>query len=295
MKYILSLILLIFVSCQDDFRDTTSSLKVNVTLGNPITRSTISDFVNGDKIGVFVTYGTLSTPYFGVPSNAERTYNGTTWDASEPVYLTGKKGTVYAYYPFSASAGNGKSIPVSTASQTDYLYGVGDKQVNSEEFAVNIEMRHALTKVCFKIRKQDYAQRATLKSISITGSSAFPVYTNGTLNCETGRIITSGSNGVVSITCNDILQNVYGNISETLLFPMVSSTTSTGAISATFEIETDVKTERYKIDFPAPTFWDRGKSYIYPLTLNGYGLHINNTEVSILPWGNTLTGNGSTM
>lgn len=298
MKIILSAacLLSILASCDNtDLRTDEAELKVNVSLATSQTRSSISTFSSGDKIGVYVTEGSLSLPYFGVPSNAEMTYNGKTWDTTTKVYLMGKKATVYAYYPFSVNAGNGKSIPVNTSSQTDYLYGKGDKQVYSEQTSVNIEMKHAFTRVLFKIKKQDYAQKAVLKSITITGTSSFPVYTTGSLDCETGYVLGSGGNGNISLTCNDVLQNTYNALHERIIFPMVASTTISGAISATFEVQTDVTTERYKVDFPAGTFWEQGKSYTYPLTLNGYGVHINNTEVTITPWGNTLTGNGGTM
>lgn len=271
-----------------------AELRIDASVEGSTTRAVKNTFVVGDELGIYTTYGSLELPYFGVPTNAKSVYNGTIW-VSDPVYLTGRLASIFAYSPYTASAGDGKAIPIESTSQTDYLYGTGDRQVNSENASVNIEMKHALAKVVFKIRKQDYAQNATLTGITITGTASYPVYTQGTFNCQTGEITTSGGNGTISLTCTDLLQNDFKELHELLVFPLSGITTKTGDIVVSFSIQTDINTENYKIEIPAPTLWERGNSYVYPLTLNGYGLHLNSTDISITPWDNTLSGSGSTM
>lgn len=283
---------LLYSSCSSE-QEENANLKVSAYLTDAITRAPINDFVAGNKIGIFTTYGTLNQPYYGVKSNAISSYDGVKW-ISDPVSLTGKMATIYAYYPYSEDTGNGENITVETASQTDYLFGKGSNTVNMTTPNVTIGMKHALSKLSFKVKKVNYPANAVLKSISIAGANSYSFCSEGTLNCETG-IITGKKSGTVSLSCNDNLGTSYIQNHELLVFPLSSTLDNAGDVTATFSIQTDVANEVYKVAFPPGTKWERGVSYVYPLTLDGYGLHLNNTDVSITPWGNTLLGNGSTM
>lgn len=285
--------LFLFLSCQE--HEESKDMKISAYVVDDIqSKATKSSFSDGDKLGIFATLGTLSSPYAGVSSNVECLFNGSTW-ISEPIYLTGKSATVYAYFPHSTSAGKGTVIPVETASQTDYMYGKGDREVNSVNPELNIEMKHALAKLSFKIRKVDYDAKAILKSISVTGGNGYKFSTTGTLDCEKGIIISDNINGgSTAINCNEVLSNSFIQSHEILVIPFGIPITQDGNIVLHFTISTDIKDEIYTVPIPAYTAWEKGNSYVYPLTLNGLGLHLNSTDVTIEGWGNTLSGGGST-
>ena len=286
------LILLSSCSEQEDAFSTANLLKLSAFVDNT-TKAPQSSFMKDDKLGFYTTYGSLADLYNGVPSNSQSLFDGSEWLTSEPVYLTGKPATIYAYYPHSLSAGDGKAISVETASQTDYMFGKGDRLVNSLLPSVNIEMKHALAKITFKIKKVDYPAQATVKNISITGANGYKYSATGKLNCETGAITPSGLAETTGIICNSVLPESAGEF-ELLVVPFFTPIAQDGDIVVKFTIKTDVKEEIYKVPMPYATLWKSGFTYVYPLTLNGYGLFMNNTDVIINPWGG-MTGEGSTI
>ena len=88
---------------------------------------------NGSEIGITVlnTEGTAydNIDYQNIRFEAESTGVTQKWQGDETIYLSATEGYCYAYYPYNSEANDITQIPVSTASQTDYLYAA-PKQVD---------------------------------------------------------------------------------------------------------------------------------------------------------------------
>ena len=131
------------------------SLSINAYIGDPQSRAEKADWEENDAIGVFVCNGTIDKPYLGNVdryTNVAFRHNGKGFIAQN-IYLDENQAEVFAYYPYSGTSNNGMAVPVESNTQTDYLYGHAETPASITQKNVNIEMKHALSQVVFKIRK----------------------------------------------------------------------------------------------------------------------------------------------
>lgn len=306
MKKLLSILLVVFVtvfsSCSDETgtfinpepATSTLNIKASVFDNTPQTRATISSFLNGSALGLFVTSGSLSNPYNGITSNnnVKSTLNGSNWTLSPAVYLSPAPATVFAYYPYSSGTVNGASIPVEHNSQTDYLYGThttGQSTVNSSNPMVNLTMNHALSLVQFKLAKTNYTGTGVLTRIEINNKAGKTcLYSEGFMNISTG-IITNTTNKTQGVSLNmtyylpTSLPSVAPSYLKVMVLP-VSAITNDGDIQIRFTIDGKV----YTYDVPASTKWEKGKENTYTVTLSGTQLITNN--VIITDWQSGING-----
>ena len=158
------------------------------------TRAAISSFPTGATVGLFVTSGALGSDYNGVSvnSNVKSVLSGSIWTQTPAVYLSSADATVYAYYPYSSSNGDGSAIPVDHASQNDFMYGThtsGQPSINNGNPNVNLTMNHALTLLQFKISRSNYTGAGVVTTIDVANAAGKTcIYSNGTLNIATGVI-----------------------------------------------------------------------------------------------------------
>lgn len=285
----------IMVGCEqsenvgENLEITTSWAKSNVA-----TRVLKSDFAIGDEIGVYVTSGTLDAMYNNKAeyANVQSIWGGVTWAQSTNVYLDNKEATIYAYYPYTTSAGNGKAIPVESTSQTDYLYGVGDRPANIANSTCNIELKHALTQIAFKIKTKNYSGNGVLQELKVSNNSgANTIYTKGTMNCQTGEI-TGTELGTLVLAANHHLTETESVFSAMTL--PVKDPTADKAIMLTFKID-DVD---YTYALSSGTIWAPGTKNVYSITLEGKDVTIGGGDgtgpgadgVTIKEWNETILG-----
>jgi hypothetical protein len=272
-------------------------LSINAYIGQQ-TRAEKSAWGENDQLGVFVCNGTIDKPYL---NNSERyvnvlfRHNGNGF-AAEKIYLDENPAEVFAYYPYSASSTMGGAIPVESSTQTDYLYGHADTPASISQKNVNIEMKHALSQVIFRIKKSsEYTEGpGALTALKIENNDATNVFrTAGTLNLSTGQISGTSNMGVLTLMPGGTLNLTadYQSVSAICL-PVLSSPGQN--IKAIFTIDG----RDFKYVFPSGTTWGATLRNIYTLTILNSGVEIggggngngNDDGITIEPWGDNSDG-----
>lgn len=256
-----------------------------------VTGRPVNSFVSGDEIGLFVSSGAVNSPYNGVASNKNVKSTFTTvWTQATPVYLSSLMATIYAYYPWNAAATDGTAIDIDHTSQTDYMYATPVTNINNRQPRAAITMNHALSLVQFDFKKENYTGVGSLTAISIankTGGTS--LISTGKLNLTNGAITKGASKEPVTKATN--LPQTIGTWNE-ITFPKMlviptSSTATAGDIVISFTVDGQV----YKWNVPAGTAWEQGKKNTYTVTIKGTALEVS--PVTITPWGNGDSGNGT--
>lgn len=283
----------IMSSCDDNEGGTigtgVKNLSITASIGAVTKAGEKSAWVDGDKLGVFVTDEQLGNPYNGDAknSNIPFAFSALGWN-SRRVTLDDRLAIVFAYYPFTESSSDGKAIPLETGTQTDYLYGTGSGSASAlTTTSVDINMRHALTQVVFRMKKNGYTGGVgELTRVVISNNAASTVLkTTGTMNISTG-VITGGTPGSVSLTAKHSILNT-----ETSFSSIVMPVTATPGDDLRVAFTIDGK-DFYHV-FKAGTTWKSGFRNIYTFTLKDNDLIMGGdggTGVTIEPWGNTAQG-----
>lgn len=263
--------------------DVTSSRSV---MGRPIT-----SFVSGDEIGLYVSSGVVNTPYNGISSNKNVKSTFTTaWAQATPVYLSGEMATIYAYYPWSATATDGTAVDIDHTSQTDYMYGTPVGSINNRQPRAAIAMNHALSLVQFDFKKENYTGVGSLTAITIAnkaGGSA--LVSQGKLNLTNGTIVKGASKEAATKATN--LPQTIGTWNEATFPKMLVIPTNGIATAGDIVISFTVDGQVYNWNVPAATAWEQGKKNTYTVTIKGTALEVS--PVTISPWGTGTNGSGS--
>lgn len=269
--------------------DGARTMRINAFIGkHAATRAEKTAWENNDQLGVYVVNTGIDDPYKGSASysNIPFIFTGKGFK-SDNILLDENEGSVFAYYPYKSDLTDPKAVPVDVSEQTDHLYGEGDTKVSITSRNVDIEMKHALTQVVFKIRKTTDYQGGEGKITAIvlknTGT-AKPLQTKGSYDITTGTVTTT-QDGDINFTANETLTDNFISLSS-ILFPV--SATAGKDIQVIFTI--DGKDLKY--DFPAGTAWAAAYRNIYSISLDGNGLIIGGGEdpaggqsgVTIEPW-----------
>lgn len=271
-------------------------LSINAYIGGPQSRAEKVDWEENDAIGVFVCNGTIDKPYLGNVdryTNVAFRHNGKGFVAQN-IYLDENQAEVFAYYPYSGTSNNGMAVPVESNTQTDYLYGHAETPASITQKNVNIEMKHALSQVVFKIRKSaSYNEGPELISaLKIENNDADNVFkTTGTIDLSTGQITGTSTDGVLALMPGKqlLLTDTYQTVSSICL--PVSATVGKN-IRAVFTIDD----RQFRYEFPVGTTWKPAFRNIYTLTVENSGLEIggggtgdgdggNDDGITIEPWG----------
>ena len=256
-----------------------------------VTGRPVNSFVSGDEIGLFVSSGAVNSPYNGVASNKNvKSAFTTVWTQATPVYLSSLMATIYAYYPWNAAATDGTAIDIDHTSQTDYMYATPVTNINNRQPRAAITMNHALSLVQFDFKKENYTGVGSLTAISIankTGGTS--LISTGKLNLTNGAITKGASKEPVTKATN--LPQTIGTWNESTFPKMLVIPTSSTATAGDIVISCTVDGQVYKWNVPAGTAWEQGKKNTYTVTIKGTALEVS--PVTITPWGNGDSGNGT--
>jgi hypothetical protein len=242
-------------------------------------RAVKSSFASGDVIGWYLANS--GTTYLGTSyMNKTLTYT-TAWAMETTPKLTGEKGTLYAYYPWSSTyTTNFNSIAVETASQTDYMWG-SVSGFTSANPSKTLTMKHALAQIAVKIVKGSYAYTGSVTAVKVKGAN---LGTTGTLNATNGDITVSAGTGT-DITLGGGTQTIdTTGKTWTSIFVQVG-TNATPSVTITID----------GINYSTllPSFMpEAGKRYVYTVTVNS-GTMVVNSAVDITPWQEVAAGNGT--
>ena len=207
--------------------------------------------------------------YQNIRFEAEGTGATQKWQGEETIYLSATEGYCYGYYPYSLTANDITQIPVSTASQTDYLYAT-PKQVDINNKNVNLNMKHALSAIRLALKRGTYTGTGKITAVSVTSTG---LGTTGTLNATTGKVTASGTGTAIAVTTDIDLTTTEQN-ADIIVVPTSNEANLT--LTATIDGK-DYTTPASAINI------EQGKCYTYTVTINAGELALSGIKVG--DWG----------
>lgn len=238
-----------------------------------VTRGIITNFVDNDKIGMFLTSGDLGGNYQESKDavNIPAARVAGKWQVDKDIEIT-TPGVVYAYYPYNNTVVDGTKVPVEVATQTDYLYA--DKAVvDAKNPIANITMKHALSMVSVRVRKNDYQLTGKLTKVEVMN-----VQTTGTMDIATGEVAVTGSE-VDYVIDKDLLLD-DGNLEKIRMIMLPARIADGGKVR--FRITVDGK--YYTWDVPNSHVWEAGKEYTYTMNLGKVQEELPDLELEVDYW-----------
>ena len=238
------------------------------------TRGIITNFTDNDRIGIFLTDGELNTNYQEDPesTNVPAMYQQGSWKVEKDIELS-EEGTTFAYYPYSAEVIDGTVVPLEIKSQTDYLYAT-PSIVDKKNPIAQIGMKHALSLVSIRIRKNDYQHVGNLTKIEV-----LDVQAEGTLNIATGEVTKIGVNTTYSVARNLILDD-----NDLIKTQMIMLPTVIGEASGNIRFQITIDDKIYLWDVPKSHVWEAGKEYTYTLNLSKTPDELPDLELDVDYW-----------
>lgn len=240
----------------------------------PVTRGIITNFTDNDRIGLYLTNGELGTNYQDNPeaANLPAMYMQGNWKVEKDIELT-EEGTAFAYYPYSNDISDATAMPLEIATQTDYLYATSSI-VDKKNPIAQVGMKHALTLVSIRIRKNDYQHAGKLSKVEV-----LDVQETGTMNIATGEITRTGANTTYSVDRDLVLDDNDLVKTQMIMLPM---TISEAGGNVRFRMTIDDK--YYIWDVPKSHIWEAGKEYTYTLNLSKTPEELPDLELDIDYW-----------
>lgn len=199
-------------------------------------------------------------------------------------------------------------------SMTDYMYGAGSGTTGSEEAipvsnaaaTPTICMQHALAQIVFRMvnaadrpadAAYDYVKKVTLTANN--SATPFRIANNGAMALATGTLSSQANAGELTFTpsVNPKQVGVVGSPTVVAYGLVIPKAAATSGVSVKLSLllgeaslsKTD--TERLLVIENTDAFnqaWEKGKRYVYTLTLGKRGITISDTEIE--SWGQ-VTGN----
>lgn len=240
----------------------------------PVTRGIITNFTDNDRIGVYLTDGELGINYQDNPeaANLSAMYMQGSWNVEKDIELT-EAGTAFAYYPYSNDIADATAIPLEIATQTDYLYATSSI-VDKKNPIAQVGMKHALTLVSIRIRKNDYQHTGKLSKVEV-----LDVQETGTMNIATGEVTKTGANTTYSVDRDLILDDNDLVKTQMIMLPMVIS-----EVAGNVRFRMTIDDKYYIWDVPKSHIWEAGKEYTYTLNLSKTPEELPDLELDVDYW-----------
>ena len=240
----------------------------------PVSRGIITSFTDNDRIGLFLTAGELGTNYQDNPeaANVPAMYQQGSWKVEKDLELS-EEGTAFAYYPYSDKVLDGTAIPLEIETQTDYLYAT-PSVVDEKNPIAQVGMKHALSLISVRIRKNDYQHAGRLTKIEV-----LDVQAEGALNISSGEVTKSGAAITYAVNRDLVLDDEDLVKTQMIMLPTVIEE-APGNIR--FQITVDDK--YYIWDVPKSHNWEAGKEYTYTLNLSKTPEELPDLELDVDYW-----------
>ena len=262
------------------------------------TLNPVSNWENGDKIGLYAVNQSTLVTYLGAKPNLAYQYSKTerkwlfdpTTDPAKDkqLYLHSGNATLYAFSPLNKTAEDLTAVPLNLNTNVDYLYGthrVAPFYVNNQQTSIKIEMMHAQAYVGVRLKRSidhPYSQTGNITSIKITGntpSGQEAGYVKGTYPATGALNLSTGAINVSSATRDNV---TIAGIGSGVIIPIVTNTTAPTTslfyamiapeksdVRKGFQLVVDGKTHFVPIN---NIEWKAGYQYIYTLTITGKGI-----------------------
>lgn len=225
---------------------------------------TIDQFFRGDTIGLLL----CEYRYGNSLQFAARQYDW--WQLFESVFLNDEPVRLLAYYPYRHNEHaflSAKEVEVEQISQTDYMHGRDiNENISRENPYADIEMRHVLALIEFRLNKKEYPDRCILSRISVQNRSGVKhLPDRGMLNLESGIVDqTGGYDQGAAITPENVnFQESYNGKETSILVMPIDPVRNHGDIFFEFVIDGRV----YTWPVERETCWQSGMKYTYEVEM----------------------------
>ena len=284
-KILTALAMLGMVACNNVSNDVVSqgaalSIKVGTQTKALVTETTLPDAA---QIGTFLhnSEGALydALPYGNVKFTASGTGASQSWASETDVMLSATQGTLYGYYPYSASATDLSAVAVESASQTDYMWATPVSGLDNKNSNATLNMNHALTAVRLKVVRGDYTGAGLVTAASVQSNA---LATAATMNIADGALASvTGAGEVIAPALNQFTLSASEQAVEFIAVPVDEA-------SEALTIEMVVDGQTLVVEAPA-TDYPQAAIAEYNVTVNGTGLVL--TKVNVVPWTSVNKGN----
>ena len=264
--------------------DDLGQLKVNVRT-NVATKALIetTTLENGSELGISVLeagdadYDGFAN-YKNVKLTASASGSNQVWTPAFDVLLSTTKGTLYAYYPYSASVTDIKAVPVETDSQTDYMYGTPVPDLYNKNSAADVVLNHALAAVRFNVVKGSFSGTGEVTDIAVNGPA---IANEATMSSLTGELADfAGMDTRINPAFSPFVLSVGGEKKDIIIIPTGDEDVMT--ISMTID-GFEIQAETPAMDFAEGTITE------FNITVNSQALVIG--SVTVTPWSTVDKGN----
>lgn len=258
-------------------------LKVNVKT-SAATKALVEtgNLANGSELGISMLETDGSdydgfANYKNVKLTASQSGSVQVWTPASDVFLSTTEGTLYAYYPYSASVTDINAVPVETDTQTDYMYGTPVPGLSNRNPAADVVMNHALAAVRFNIIRGSFFGAGEVTDLAVSN----PAFANAaTLNSITGELSGfSGQNEKISPVFDPFTLSAEGEVKDIIIIPTGDEDVMT--ISMTID--------GTKLEAQAPAM-DYAEGTITEFTLTIKSKELVMGSVTVIPWGTVNKG-----
>lgn len=256
----------------------TLSIKVEAQTKALITESVLPD---ASEIGVFFSEPDKTSydesTYENIKFTAAGANAAQTWTPETDILLSGTKGTLYGYYPYSAEVSDISAIPVDVTTQIDYMWATPVENLSNETPAATLQMQHALTAVRFNIKNKNYSGTGNIKAVTMKSAS---LASNATLDATDGALSNvTGANTAIVSDFEPFMISTDGTKVDIIAVPVLSSV---GAVNIELTIDDQVF-----VTTVADQEFTSGEITEYILMVGNTEFKVDGVEVS--PWviGNT--------
>ena len=110
---------------------------------------------------------------------------------------------------------DGTAVPLEIETQTDYLYAT-PSVVDEKNPIAQVGMKHALSLISVRIRKNDYQHAGKLTKVEV-----LDVQQSGTMNIATGVVTSSGPTAIYSVDRDLVLDDEDLVKTQMIMLPTV--------------------------------------------------------------------------
>ena len=230
---------------------------------------------SGSSVGLFVTDQTGVT-YDGVEvSNVKYTAAGEgasqTWSAVSDIMLSGTKGTLKGYYPYSESVTDITAIPVEATSeiQNDWMWATPVENLNYKYYNATVKMNHALAAVRLSVIRKTATDEAEITSITFKSDAAA---SEAVLNATNGALSSISGTGAKYTVSETFTASDAKKSFDFITVP--------AGVSAPIAVELTVNGSKMTAESD-PVLLEAGNLYEYTLVISvNEGLSMNTLSVT---------------
>lgn len=294
---LLALVLCLYgCSEKEDAQSEISYLKIKTKVES----RSVSDFVGNEVMKLWITKGSLTDAPYGGDTETTASYGENEWQLKDQIQLTEDPAYVYACYPSYGEMENGK-YRIDNRGH-DYLYAGGGNIATQTKPNVVLTMKHAMTCIGVNVKKGNYQGSGNFTALRVRKAAwsydeweGYHGY--GYLDPATGDLEYNNEDRWDTwFNCEKQFEMKVntdgwddGSVPSVAPFPFL-------AYENAVQVHYTIDNRDYEFDLPANMRFEKGKKYIFDITMNQVDVisvrcvdwetsHIETGEIKIYPGG----------